>query len=112
MPIYEYLCEGCQQVFEVMQSIHDKPPAEHSCGSTQVKRILSRSSFILKGTGWYATDYMKKPASTEGKHSGTSEATSKDSNSNEKTAEKSATSTTTEKATSASPAKDASQKTS
>ena len=57
MPIYEYECDGCHQVFEVRQKVSDAPPASHSCGSSEVRRILSATSFVLKGTGWYATDY-------------------------------------------------------
>lgn len=57
MPIYEFECDGCHQVFEVRQKFSDAPPTSHSCGSTQVRRILSATSFVLKGTGWYATDY-------------------------------------------------------
>ncbi len=57
MPIYEYQCDGCEQVFEVFQKHTDPPPARHACGSAQVRRVLSNTSFVLKGTGWYATDY-------------------------------------------------------
>lgn len=60
MPIYEYQCDGCSEVFEVFQKVSDPPPAQHSCGSTQVHRILSNTSFVLKGTGWYITDYARK----------------------------------------------------
>lgn len=57
MPIYEYECDGCHSVFEVRQKVSDPAPTEHSCGSKQIRRILSATSFVLKGTGWYATDY-------------------------------------------------------
>lgn len=60
MPIYEYQCDGCNAVFEVFQKVSDPAPASHACGSTQVHRILSNTSFVLKGTGWYATDYGDK----------------------------------------------------
>lgn len=60
MPIYEYKCDGCEEVFEVFQKVSDPPPAQHSCGSTQVHRVLSNTSFVLKGTGWYITDYGRK----------------------------------------------------
>lgn len=61
MPIYEYKCEGCNEVFEVFQKHNDPPPTPHTCGSTKVHRILSNTSFALKGTGWYKTDYASKP---------------------------------------------------
>src|SRR5688500_5126467 len=65
MPIYEYKCDGCLEVFEIFQKISDPPPAQHTCGSTAVHRVLSHTSFVLKGTGWYATDYAKKDAGSE-----------------------------------------------
>ena len=59
MPIYEYECEKCGSVFEMMQSISAKPLKTHSgvkCNG-KVKRLVSASGFILKGDGWYANDY-------------------------------------------------------
>lgn len=60
MPIYEYQCDGCSEVFEVFQKVSDPAPSQHSCGSTQLHRVLSNTSFVLKGTGWYITDYARK----------------------------------------------------
>lgn len=59
MPIYEYVCKKCGQ-FEVTQRITE--PALRKCPTCKgkVERILSRSSFVLKGSGWYATDYGRK----------------------------------------------------
>lgn len=75
MPIYEYGCENCGKVDEVLQSISDEPLKEcRFCGSTSVKKLISRSSFHLKGGGWYVTDYGGKNASTGG--SGVSESDS------------------------------------
>lgn len=58
MPIYEYQCARCQTVFEEFRSIHDTalPPCP-SCAKRKVERLISSTSFQLKGTGWYATDY-------------------------------------------------------
>lgn len=67
MPIYEYQCDGCNAVFEVFQRMSDPPPASHSCGSDTVHRILSNTSFVLKGTGWYATDYADKKTKPDDK---------------------------------------------
>lgn len=58
MPIYEYLCPACQKVFEewtaVAEAHEDKPcPA---CGAAS-PRVLSNTSFVLKGAGWYVSDY-------------------------------------------------------
>lgn len=65
MPIYEYECDGCHSVFEVRQKVSDPAPSEHSCGSKSVRRILSATSFVLKGTGWYATDYGNRSQKPE-----------------------------------------------
>lgn len=61
MPIYEFECPKCEKVHEVNQKISDKPLAKcPDCGG-KVQKLISRSSFALKGSGWYTTDY--KPAS-------------------------------------------------
>ena len=60
MPIYEYECLKCGEIFEVFQKLSDPPPKSHKCGSRKVRRIMSRTSFVLKGTGWYITDYGRK----------------------------------------------------
>jgi putative FmdB family regulatory protein len=58
MPIYEYYCESCGHEFEVMQKITDRPIRKcESCGKLKAKRAISKSSFVLKGSGWYVTDY-------------------------------------------------------
>ncbi len=60
MPIYEYKCEDCQAEFEEWQKFSD-PPVDKcpKCGG-KASRLISRSTFILKGTGWYVTDYARK----------------------------------------------------
>jgi len=60
MPIYEYQCEECKEKFEVLQNVSDKPIEKcEKCGG-KLKKIISNTSFILKGSGWYATDYKNK----------------------------------------------------
>ena len=58
MPIYEYRCNACGEEYERVQRITDdtKPPCE-ACGAEEVARLVSMSSFHLKGSGWYVTDY-------------------------------------------------------
>jgi len=59
MPIYEYKCDKCQKIVEVMQKFTDKPLSRcPSCGG-RVSRLISNCSFQLKGSGWYVTDYKK-----------------------------------------------------
>ena len=57
MPTYEYQCDKCGRVFEVRQRISEAPlTACDACGGA-VHRLLSSTPFILKGEGWYVTDY-------------------------------------------------------
>lgn len=57
MPTYEYECQSCRRVFEIRQRISEPPLATcQECGGP-VKRLLSPATFILKGGGWYVTDY-------------------------------------------------------
>ena len=60
MPIYEYQCQKCEGVFEILQGFNDKPVKKcEECGG-RLKRLISVSAFHLKGSGWYETDYGKK----------------------------------------------------
>jgi len=57
MPIYEYECTKCGKHHEIIQKITAKPLTECTeCGG-KMKKMISNTSFVLKGTGWYATDY-------------------------------------------------------
>jgi putative FmdB family regulatory protein len=61
MPTYEYKCPKCGE-FEVTQRITENALKKCPTCKSKVERLLSRTSFILKGTGWYVTDYAKKPS--------------------------------------------------
>ncbi|MBE0428063.1 MAG: zinc ribbon domain-containing protein [Nitrospirae bacterium] len=59
MPIYEYECLSCGKQCEVMQKFNDEPLSTcPDCGGTMHK-LISQTSFVLKGTGWYVTDYAR-----------------------------------------------------
>ena len=60
MPIYEYECEKCGNVEEVLQKFSDRPLKKCNSCSGRLHKLVSHSSFHLKGTGWYITDYAKK----------------------------------------------------
>ena len=77
MPTYEYECtKGCH--FEVEQSIKDdafttcrKPFCPQGKGGTKVRRLISASRFILKGSGWYSDGYSRSGGgSSSGSSSG------------------------------------------
>ena len=57
MPTYEYECDACHRVFEVRQRITEPPLTTHEACGGAVHRLLSAAPFILKGEGWYVTDY-------------------------------------------------------
>ena len=59
MPIYEYRCDKCQRIIEVMQKFSDKPLTRCPSCAGRVSRIISNCNFQLKGSGWYVTDYKK-----------------------------------------------------
>lgn len=71
MPIYEYHCNKCEANFEELQKISAEPVAIcPKCGSDDTKRLISNTSFILKGTGWYATDNPPKSRNATGSNHG------------------------------------------
>ncbi len=68
MPTYEYLCEKCGRNFEVFQKITDDPVKTcPECGGP-ARKLVSASNFVLKGGGWYKTDYASRqiPSKCEG----------------------------------------------
>ena len=62
MPLYEYECEHCAHRFERIQKFSD-PPLEHcpECDGP-VRKLLSSPAIQFKGSGWYITDYARKPS--------------------------------------------------
>src|SRR6185503_7465239 len=75
MPIYEYQCQKCG-TFETTQKITDKPLAKCPTCKGKVKKLISNTSFQLKGTGWYVTDYARKGQNGESKSSNGSQSSS------------------------------------
>ncbi len=67
MPIYEYECEKCGKIIENWQRISDPPLTTcEACGG-KLHKLISQSTFHLKGSGWYVTDYggKKQPSKPE-----------------------------------------------
>jgi putative FmdB family regulatory protein len=83
MPIYEYECMKCGQIEEAFQKFSDKPLTQCRHCSGKLHRLVSKSSFHLKGTGWYVTDYANRSKKTA---SGTSKGESESSSPSEKKA--------------------------
>ncbi|WP_181550876.1 FmdB family zinc ribbon protein [Desulfosalsimonas propionicica] len=59
MPIYEYECESCGRVHEILQKVSENPLTQCPDCSGMLHKRISQCTFHLKGTGWYATDYAK-----------------------------------------------------
>ena len=64
VPIYEYQCTKCGEVFEAFQKITDEPLTECKFCKAKVEKLISHSSFQLKGSGWYLTDYARRSSSS------------------------------------------------
>ena len=78
MPIYEYACPDCGHKFDEIQKFSDDPITVcPKCAKQNVKKLISQTSFILKGGGWYKDHYGLKPGGAEGKS--TSESSSAES---------------------------------
>ena len=67
MPIYEYGCAKCGHQTEVWQKFSDPPITTCEKCKGKMKKLISQSSFHLKGTGWYVTDYASKQSGSEAK---------------------------------------------
>lgn len=76
MPIYEYRCQGCGQVTEVLQRVSDPPLQRCESCAGRLEKLISRTSFQLKGDGWFAQGYgaksKKKPTDSGSSTSGSS----------------------------------------
>lgn len=66
MPIYEYRCDECSEVFEAIQRVADEPlDSCRHCGG-RAKRIVSSPAIHFVGAGWYVTDYARKGRNGKG----------------------------------------------
>lgn len=74
MPIYEYQCPACGHQLEALQKISDAPLVQcPACDESALQKMISATSFQLKGSGWYQSDFKggaKKPAETDKPASG------------------------------------------
>jgi putative FmdB family regulatory protein len=62
MPIYEYKCKKCGKEYEIFQGITDSARTSCKFCKGPAQKLISRTTFHLKGSGWYATDYGGKKA--------------------------------------------------
>lgn len=65
MPIYEYECSECGQVHEALQKMSERPLTECPNCTGKLQKLVSHSTFHLKGSGWYATDYANRDSDSQ-----------------------------------------------
>lgn len=97
MPIYEYRCDACESTFEVMARITEAPPETcERCGNGPVHKLISQTSFVLKGSGWASDGYSSAKAGSSSKSdsgkSSSSSTKSESKSSSSKTSSNSSTS--------------------
>ncbi len=90
MPIYEYVCEKCGKLTDVWQKVNDPPPGQcEACGAVgPLTRRISRTTFVLKGGGWYSDLYgsTKKDSGSRRNEVSTSTSTKSSADSSSSTA--------------------------
>jgi putative FmdB family regulatory protein len=109
MPLYEYKCDNCGEVFEVMQKFADEPVSVHEKCGGPVHRLISSPAFQFKGSGWYVNDYGKgnngpRKSDKESKPSGDTKSDSKSSESTSSESKSSGSKPSESKSTESKPA--------
>lgn len=67
MPVYEYQCPQCNAVFELWRNISDTGTGNCPACSVPMQKLISKSTFQLRGSGWYADGYCRKKGTDEQK---------------------------------------------
>ena len=87
MPLYEYKCQKCGEVFEVKQKFADEPLTVHEKCGGPLERLISAPALQFKGTGWYVTDYARSGNGGKKSHSEPKPASDSAAKSESKTSE-------------------------
>lgn len=89
MPIYEYRCGDCGHELEALQKLSDpKLSTCPECGKESLTKLVSASAFVLKGTGWYQTDFRDKDKPKSNQDSGKTDGAAADSGGGDQSATK------------------------
>jgi len=59
MPFYDYKCDDCNYVIEVVKSIKDESPVNCKKCKKQMRKLITNVSFKLNGSGWFKDGYSK-----------------------------------------------------
>ena len=89
MPIYEYKCKSCGKVIEVIQKLGDRPLRKCRACSGPLEKLISRTSFQLKGGGWFEQGYHKGGSKAASGSTGSSKSSAKSTGSESKSSSKS-----------------------
>ena len=65
MPLYEFQCKKCGYRFEELTTYDARDPRCDKCDSDKTVTLVSRTSFSLKGGGWYKDRYGLKPSKVD-----------------------------------------------
>ncbi|MEP7354613.1 MAG: FmdB family zinc ribbon protein [Acidobacteriota bacterium] len=97
MPLYEYRCEKCGNVFEVLQKYSDAPLTVHETCGGSVEKLISVAGLHFKGSGFYITDYSRgsAPASAPAKSDASAKAGAAESKPSDSSTTKSAETSST-----------------
>jgi putative FmdB family regulatory protein len=87
--MYEYKCQKCGHIFELIQRFSDAPLTAHEGCGGELEKLVSAPAFHLKGSGWYATDYAKGSGTNPAPKPGGDAAAKTDGNSDGKSDSKS-----------------------
>ncbi len=74
MPVYEYECDQCEKVFEIQQRMSEEPLKSCPECEGEVRKLMSMSSFQLKGGGWYADGYSSSKGKSDSSKNGKKQA--------------------------------------
>lgn len=77
MPIYEYYCQSCEKTHEIIQKMNDPVLTQCTACNGKLEKLISSTSFQLKGEGWYVTDF-KDPKKSEKKEATTDDKSTSD----------------------------------
>ena len=102
MPLYEYECDGCGQRFELIRKFSDPPVTSCTTCNGSVRKLFSSPAIRFKGTGWYVTDYARKPSAGQPAAATSADDSQEKSSSDKKSASAESSSSTSSGSTSGS----------
>ena len=102
MPLYEYECDGCGRRFELIRKFSDPPVTSCTTCNGSVRKLFSSPAIRFKGTGWYVTDYARKPSAGQAAAATSADDSKEKSSSDKKSASAESSSSTSSGSTSGS----------